>query len=289
MKQCPLCSGKDWKLIYPLGVLRVHKCRACSMMFLNPYLTPGGMAKIFSSPELLTRVSAFFADYCEDKTWITPRTRAAYEKALAECSKTIPIGGKIMDVGCGQGAFLKVAAEHGWRAFGIEPNCGKAAELEKEHGIRIFQKDFFSADIPQSEYDAVSTWDFIEHLPDPAALVRRCGLMLKPGGLLITATPNHFSFLDFSAALAYYFSFGKFTYPLRKLYTVDHTLYFTGATLRALLKKEGFEIAAQIKVNTDLDRYAMGPLFRCFAELLLFKSRLFGLENRIIVIARKKA
>ncbi len=288
MKQCPLCSGRDWVLVYPLGVLRVHKCRTCSMMFLNPYLSPEGMAKIFSSPELLKKVSGFFADYCEEKTWITPRTRSAYDRALGECLKHAPGRGKLVDVGCGEGAFLKGAKEQGWQAFGIEPNCTRAAELEREHGIKIFQEDFFRATIQKNEYDAVSNWDFIEHLSDPADLVRRSRAMLKQGGLFIVATPNHFSFLDFVAAFAYRLSFGKFTYALSKLYTVDHTLYFTDTTLCELLKREGFEILAKIKVNTDLGRYAMGPAFRFVAESLLAIGSVLNMQNRVIVIARNR-
>lgn len=288
METCPLCSGTDWRLLYPLGVLRVHRCKTCSMMFLNPYLSPQGMEKIFSSPELLTKVSAFFADYCGDQTWITPRTRKAYEKVLGEALKHVPRRGKLMDIGSGQGAFLKVAKDQGWQAFGIEPNCSKAEELEKEHGIKIYQEDFFAAAVLQNEYEVVSSWDFIEHLPDPSQLVKRVRAMLKQDGLFLVATPNHRSFLDCSAALAWRLSFGKFTYALQKLYTVDHTLYFTDTTLCELLKREGFEILAKIKANTDLSRYAMGRTFRLAAEALLAASSLLGLENRIIVIAKNR-
>ena len=286
MEKCPLCSGTDWRLLYPLGVLRVHRCKTCSMMFLNPYLSPQGMEKIFSSPELLTKVSAFFADYCGEETWITPRTRQAYGKVLDEALRHAPQRGKLMDIGCGQGAFLKVAKDQGWEPFGIEPNCSKAAELENEHGIKIFQEDFLKAVVPENEYEVVSSWDFIEHLPDPSGLVKRARAMLKQGGLFLVATPNHRSFLDWSAMLAWRLSFEKFTYALSKLYTVDHTLYFTDATLCELLRRDGFEILGKVKVNTDLSRYAMGPAFRLAAEALLGASSLLGLQNRVIVIAR---
>ena len=290
MPQCPLCAGKSWRKIYDLGLLKVQKCTQCAMIFMDPFLSPEGMKKIFSSPELLGSVNQFLADYGNSATWETPRTLAIYRQVIRKITEDRLGGpGKILDIGCGMGTFLKCAVERGWKSFGLEPNCANREKLRTKHGIEVFEDDFFTGTIPEKDFDAVALWDLIEHVPNPEAWVRRCGSFLKPGGVLIIATPNHFSLLDFLADLAYRLTGGHFTYPLKKLYTMDHTLFFTHKTLGRLLLKEGFSIEHRVKVNTDLARYPAGPFFRVFAEILLGAAGLLGLQNRVIVLAKNLA
>ena len=285
--RCPLCCGSREKLLCQVGILRVRRCADCGMMFLNPYLKPAQMKKIFSSPELLRQVSRFCADYYESTKWKTSKTLSIYQSVLREIGSFSSSPGKLMDIGCGKGTFLELAKEKGWQACGVEPNFDDAKRL-RDKGIEIYQNDFLEVSLPANEFDVISLWDLIEHVPDPREWVRRCAKTLRGQGLLVIATPNHFSFLDFLAHLACRLSFGTFTYALEKLYTVDHTLYFTHKTLRSLLEREGFVILKTMKVNTDLSRYTMSAAFRFFAEGLLALSSLFNSENRVIMIARKK-
>lgn len=284
---CPLCGGKNWKLLYPLGVLKVHQCNDCSMMFLNPCLMPEEQKMIFSSKEFLTKVSSFFADYYEDSSWVTPKTSAIYTSAIEAAEAITPSKGKWLDVGCGKGSFLTIAKSRGWQAFGLEPNFDTAKRLRESHGIEVYAEDFFEAKLPENSFDAISLWDLIEHTPDPARWMKRCLQLLKPGGLFVIATPNHHSFLDIIAAIAYRLTMGSSDYALRKLYTVDHTLYLTDATLKSLYERSGFDYIRHLKVNTDLSRYSMSPFFRLFSETLLAIGSLFHLQNRVIMIGRK--
>lgn len=284
---CPLCSGKNWASLYELGVLKVYKCRDCSMMFLNPCLMPEEQKMIFSSKEFLTKVSGFFADYHDDSSWTTPKTSAAYASALEAAEAIVPSRGKWLDVGCGKGSFLTIAKSRGWQAYGLEPNFDTARRLKESHSIEVYTEDFFEAALPASSFDAVSLWDLIEHTPDPARWMKRCLQLLKPGGLLVIATPNHFSFLDMIVDISYRLSGGKFLTAIGKLYTVDHTLYLTDVTLKSLYERSGFDYIRHLKVNTDLSRYSMNPLFRLFSETLLGISSVLGLQNRVIMIGRK--
>lgn len=287
MQRCPLCAGKTWEDLFKLDILQIYRCLQCRMMFLNPFLNPDQMKKIFSSPDLLGKACPFSAQYHDEKTWHTPRTISTYQSALRQIELYRRPQGKLLDIGCGNGIFLQLAAARGWQAFGIEPNSTNAEMLRREHGIHIYQADFSEATVPEEEFDVVALWDLIEHVPNPCEMVKQCAKLLKPRGILVIATPNHLSLLDLLAEWAYRLSFGKFIYALEKLYTVDHTLYFTQATLQHLLKQEGFTIQRPMKVNTDLSRYSMGLAFRVFSELLLAVGSALHLQNRIVVIAQK--
>ncbi len=280
---CPLCDGKTWRLIYHLGVLKVYQCHECRLMFLNPCLMPQEQKMIFSSPEMLQKVSAVFADYHDDSSWATPRTTQIHHLVLNHLEKHKPAKGQILDVGCGKGSFLLAAKERGWQPIGLEPNFN-AAESLRLRDIHAHSCDFFDAAVEETQYDVISLWDLIEHTPNPKAWMRRCYTLLKPGGFLVIATPNHRSLLDQLAG-----SFRRFVGDalLEKLYTVDHTLYLTDETLHDLYLRTDFKVLDAIKVNTDLSRYRMSMPYRIAAEGVLMLSSVFHLQNRVVMIGQK--
>ncbi len=284
---CPLCEGKSWQNLYEIGILKVHCCRGCSLMFLNPCLMPEEQKLIFSSPEMLKKVSLFFAHYHNDRSWSTPKTTEIYRSVLAQMEGLLPGKGTLLDVGCGKGAFLVLAKEMGWQTVGLEPNFNAAETLRKQHDIPALDCDFFDPRVAEQMYDVISLWDLIEHTPNPKIWMERCRALLKPGGLLVIATPNHASLLDGLAHWACRLSFGRVPAGLEKLYTIDHTLYLTGATLADLFQRTDFRVLKTIKVNTDLSRYHMSAAFRVFAEILLAASWAFHLQNRVVMIGSK--
>ncbi len=285
---CPLCSGKDWILLYQLGILSVRQCRACGLKFLNPCLMPEEQKMIFSSTEMLLKVSEFFSDYHDDSSWATPKTRAIFNNTLKELENLLPAKGKILDVGCGKGAFLIQAKERGWEACGLEPNFDAAAKLKQSHGIEVRSDDFFETSYLKESFQVIALWDLLEHTPEPIVWFNRCRKLLAPGGLLLIATPNHHSLLDGLAHFVWKISGQKLSFMLDKLYTVDHTLYLTDSTLGELFKKAEFKPVKTLKVNTDLERYRMSALFRAASEILLATSALAGLQNRVIMIGKKE-
>lgn len=242
---------------------------------------------IFSSPDLLKRLNQFLADYHDDSAWETPPTLKIYQNAVKMLTHLYPQKGRLLDVGCGKGSFLRVAQEDGWQTFGLEPNFGANKELFEKFKISMYECDFFDRRVPENYFDVVCLWDLIEHTPNPLDWMTRCHSLLKPGGFVLIATPNHRSFLDIAAHLAYVLSFKQFRYPLQKLYTPDHTLYLTDLTLEKIFQDSKFQVMKTSKVNSDLNRYAMRLWFRFFANLLLQIASFLGLQNRVIMIGKK--
>ena len=284
---CPVCFHPAFHPLHDLGRVHVFRCGRCRMMFLNPYLKAGSMEKIFSSTEELVKVSPFFQHYFEERAWQTPKTAAIYRKCLTELEYCLPSKGSLLDVGCGRGTFLKLAKDRGWRVQGVETNRDSVKMCREEFGIEVTGEEFLAIRDSSHKWDVIALWDLIEHVPNPGEWVKQCYDRIKTGGVLVIATPNHHSFLDMVSSLAYRLSRGLVRSGLSKLYTIDHTLYFTEETLKWLLEREGFRVLKAMKVNTDLERYSMSPWFRFFAECLLAVSHVLHLQNRILMIARK--
>ena len=96
--------------------------------------------------------------------------------------------GKIYDVGCGDGLFLKEASRLGLRITGFEPEPMPRRQAEKRLGKSLDQRLF--ASLKSGKASAITCWQVIEHLDDPASFLRACRHNLADGGLLTLSTVN---------------------------------------------------------------------------------------------------
>lgn len=109
-----------------------------------------------------------------------------HNKVFALLQKNLK-SGKVLDIPCGSGAFLRRLLESGYATFG--------ADL-MQHEALPEGADFMSADmnntLPYEEdtFDAVVSIEGIEHIKRPFDFIAECNRILKPDGLLILTTPN---------------------------------------------------------------------------------------------------
>lgn len=98
--------------------------------------------------------------------------------------------GRLLDVGCGSGAFVRRMRDLGWEASGIEPDHAAARVAREHYGLDVICGTLEQASLPARQYDVVTLNHVIEHLPDPIATLQECGRVLKRTGRLVVATPN---------------------------------------------------------------------------------------------------
>ncbi|HSQ08333.1 MAG TPA: bifunctional 2-polyprenyl-6-hydroxyphenol methylase/3-demethylubiquinol 3-O-methyltransferase UbiG [Chromatiaceae bacterium] len=105
-------------------------------------------------------------------------------------------GLEVLDVGCGGGILSEGMARHGARVLGID--LGEAhlrvAELHTlETGVevdyRLISVEALAEERP-SAFDRVTCMELLEHVPDPASVVRACARLVRPGGLVFFSTLN---------------------------------------------------------------------------------------------------
>jgi SAM-dependent methyltransferase len=137
---------------------------------------------------------------------------------------------QLCDVGCGNGQFLALAGAAGWRSSGIEMNP-PAARRARERGYTVFEGVFEDLEsLPWGTFDAVTSWDSLEHTPDPVPFVERLARLLKVGGTLSLTTLN-------LPSLAWYLLGTKWSMVVE-----DHFTYWNRRSLTGILSRHGFSV-----------------------------------------------
>ncbi len=105
-------------------------------------------------------------------------------------------GKKVVDIGCGGGILAESIAQSGADTTGIDlsEKALKVAELHAlEVGTNLTYRAISAealADEQPAQYDVVTCMEMLEHVPDPASVVRACAKLCKPGGTLFFSTLN---------------------------------------------------------------------------------------------------
>lgn len=135
---------------------------------------------------------------------------------------------RLLDVGCGSGAFLLRAAELGWRAKGIDvdPN---ATGFARSQGCDAVTGELAELINTSERFDVVTSSHVIEHVADPRRHLSECRELLEPGGILWLETPNSASY-----------GHCRFGADWRDLDVPRHLVLFDRDNLRATLEAAGF-------------------------------------------------
>jgi len=98
-------------------------------------------------------------------------------------------GARLLEVGCGSGEMLKWLADRGWQVEGLDFDP-QAVQNAQAKGLRVHLGSVEQQGFPANSFDAIVMNHVIEHVPNPAALLHECYRILKPGGTLVSVTPN---------------------------------------------------------------------------------------------------
>jgi len=124
--------------------------------------------------------------------WLLPFLPSLRTAADAECRHLPPppsTGGRLLDVGCGNGGFLMLARQAGWQVEGLDFDAG-AVRAARSRGLEVHHGGIELLEQRTACYDVITLCHVIEHVHDPIATLRRLHALLKPGGRLWLDTPN---------------------------------------------------------------------------------------------------
>ena len=97
-------------------------------------------------------------------------------------------GARVLDVGCGNGAFLEAMQARGYAVEGIDISTSIVTELNAR-GIPARHGDFL-VEPYEGTFDLITFWDVLEHLRNPSDFIGRAAGLLSPGGWILAKTPG---------------------------------------------------------------------------------------------------
>lgn len=160
---------------------------------------------------------------------------------IQEALKEIKGGGRMLDIGCGDGALCQCIIDRYENIHGID-HSDIALRRARENGVSTTRVDLNKGSLPflSQVFDMVTCLDVIEHVFDPVKLVKEIHRILKSNGILIMTTPN-IRFVDHVKKLLIDGQFPK-TSRDEGIYHGGHLCYFTFEDLRTLLLENNFSI-----------------------------------------------
>jgi len=262
--KCPLCSSPnnrilessfvDWMSDPPTGYWEMMACTDCGAGYLSPRPVRESIKNAYSQyhthtsekDDLVRKGLRSIKDYVSKKyytvasnsgsfldhiVYITIRMLFPVSSYLDAKSRHIfkvhGEPGRLLDIGCGNGEFLRLARGFGWTVVGVDVDEHAVSEA-RSSGLDVRSGSIDVID-SKEKFDFISLSHVIEHVYDPIALIQRCYTLLNDGGTLWLETPN----IE-SLGYALYKSIWRGLEPPR------HLILFNHPVLNEILSKSGF-------------------------------------------------
>jgi 2-polyprenyl-3-methyl-5-hydroxy-6-metoxy-1,4-benzoquinol methylase len=251
---CPLCGAPGPARHAELPRYDVYRCADCTLRFRHPLPTPDELTAMYEDERY--HASAYFENARTGYDERAPEVRI-YRRALRDLAESGTRRRRLLDVGCATGVFLDLARAAGWQVRGVELSTRHAAYARDAFGLDVWEGDFLDAPLSQGGFDAITMWDFLEHVMDPHAVLAKARDLLTPGGVLLVFTIDTSSLFNrIGDVIHRTVGAGRI---LELLYDSRHNYYFTGRSLRRLLERSGFQVARWRADRAYLGRWLAEP------------------------------
>lgn len=269
---CRLCGSARVTPRERRGTHRYMQCGACSLAFVADLPEDGALLEQYeagASSRLTYYRLAAEAD------------RRSFEALLTRIERYAPRG-RILDLGCNIGTFVRAARDRGWAATGVDVNAAAVAYGRRADGLDLLTLEQFQAS-GLDGFDVIHSSDTVEHFSDPIGSMRSFISKCRPGGTVFISTPNYDS-------------------PLCKLLQMkptEHVYLFNKASVFYLFNKLSLDIVDSFYFDRYRNLSAMfesttfdhiAPAKAIFRALHRFKPelplRLEGREN-IVAVGRR--
>jgi len=246
-KVCEVCLGQDFVFLFQLDNLpdadggsgSYSQCRQCRLVRLDTTLAYDLTQE---SHVYATVHYSMFAERLYQ--WIIERIEQYHAP------------GMMIDVGCSTGTLLAVAKKRGWEVLGFEVSPGLRAIAWHLHRVQVHEKFL---DLQQRGIaDVVLMSQVIQFVPDPRPYLQRSREVLKPGGLVVLATPNW----NFAAPLAWMAAHLGTPMPATDHIHLYHRRLYSPQTMHVLAKQLGWRVVAIYDNPTDYLGFRSGLSLR---------------------------
>jgi 2-polyprenyl-3-methyl-5-hydroxy-6-metoxy-1,4-benzoquinol methylase len=279
--RCIVCGSKERVAVFHEFGIDMLECRECG--------------HVYSSWQGGQDYDGYFATVPQESE-VEPFWNRQHARMYDDFRRRFLDGrrGRLLDVGCGLGYFVKRAGDvPGWEAYGYEISPHAVAFARQTLGLsNVFCGKVESSDFAPGSFDVITLWDVIEHIPDPDPLLTYLHGLLAHDGILCMHTPNAVVQVPKARIKRRLFGMKPDGHYLEAR---DHVNLYKTSTLRRVLLRNGFHgityihlspIDAVAGIRAPIARLAKRAWF--LTAVLLFHAT-FGRINldNLFVVARR--
>lgn len=239
IKGCPICQSTEWHQVFSVQdhsvskeVFQINECATCSLRATSPRPNDKDLSLYYESEHYISHSGR--GNSLINQAYLVARNFSLIWKLnlVNKVSKK----GKVLDIGCGTGEFLYKLKSNNWAIDGIEPNSSARLKATQLTSIKIH--DSFNE--LSDQYDLITLWHVLEHLPNIDESLKHVYERLRPDGTLLIAVPNHRSWDE----TKYKDLWAAYDVP-------RHLWHFNQKSMVLLLQKYGFRLSQTIPMKLD--------------------------------------
>ena len=243
--RCNLCGESRSILKFQVDGFDIVQCTNCSLIYLKNPLSIIGEQELYDDYYKIS----FSQDYHHNSVEPGLRTLWEINDQRVKMIKTIIPGGRLLDMGSGQGFFIYHAQQHGFSVTGVDVSSRAVEFCEQTFHIKVNLQNINEDFDLDKKFDVITMWHILEHVSDPLGFMKRLRQYLSLKGKLVIEVPNINS-LKFRLASAQHRWIGG-NHPRH------HKYFFSWKTLRHLLRTAGYASVEKLNLNYDLSSHSL--------------------------------
>lgn len=181
-RPCIACGAAQPELVHRKDGFSIVRCTGCDLHYVGEDPATIDFGAIYGEAYYTGGTDQVFADYLGEE-----KSRRASARRRVWGLRLLRSRGRLLDVGCAAGFFLIEAQRH-YQVQGVEFSDFSARFARERFGLDVFTGTLKQAQLPAAQFDLITLWDVIEHVPDPDVVLAEAARLLKPDGRLVLTT-----------------------------------------------------------------------------------------------------
>ncbi len=230
---CVFCKSIHYNVRYETkdlwdNVYNINQCETCFAYYLAPFPSPKILEKAYDETYYGTGGKKFIKPIERFINFFRNLKAKRYSRLLHK-------KGKVLDIGCGNGGFLKSLSKHKELCLYGSELQGKSAQRAAQHkNIKLNIGPFSRQAYHNLSFDMITLFHVFEHLSNPSHTLEDIDYLLKEGGYLVMSFPNIDSYQS-----------RLFKGMWLHLDPPRHVFFFTPKDFKTLMRSKGYTIVKE--------------------------------------------
>ncbi len=236
--RCPLCKVSDTIQIARQEINNLMQCRNCGLLYRHPAPAPEDYEKLNNDLDYAWYKEFDLAQF--DFTRFKKTNQYFQIQRRLKYVQRYKSSGNLLDVGCGLGFFVQEAAGLGFSATGIDISQKTIKWAQETLHIDVRAGKLEEMNFHAGQFDIVTLWHVLEHMPDPLGTLRYLYRLIKSNGYIFVELPN-VAGIDIRVK-NFLSRYRLKKHPWCHFSMPEHLYEFNSATFRRLAASAGLQI-----------------------------------------------